>query len=155
MPRLQRQNSVLLCTQQKKLLRCVGITWIETNSLVVIKAFKSDSLVPWKMQNRWYNCKKLISYIRCKCSRREGNRVADAMARNGQGLAMHSSQWLSEPPLFYLCYKMAALDCFRFCLHFGLSFPHTGCIWIRFALFFFSFFMYFYILYSVQASPAI
>jgi len=75
--------------------------WIETDSLVVIKAFKSDLLVPWRMQNRWYNCKKLISHSRCKCShiRREGNRVADAMARNGQGLAMHSSQWWSEPPL--------------------------------------------------------
>ncbi|CAJ2661751.1 unnamed protein product [Trifolium pratense] len=30
--------------------------WIETDSSLVVKAFKNDALIPWKLRNRWSNC---------------------------------------------------------------------------------------------------
>ena len=56
------------------------------------------------MAARWHNCKQLCSQFRCSFSHvlREGNTVAHALSKNGQALAMHSSQWWPSPPLFFL-----------------------------------------------------
>lgn len=32
--------------------------WIEADSKLVVEAFNSIELVPWKLQNRWHNCVK-------------------------------------------------------------------------------------------------
>ncbi|PNX84973.1 ribonuclease H [Trifolium pratense] len=34
--------------------------WIETDSSLVVKAFKNDALIPWKLRNRWSNCNCLL-----------------------------------------------------------------------------------------------
>jgi len=77
---------------------------LETDSLGVLKAFNSFEGVPWRMLARWYNCMQFGDSFRCSCSHflREGNMVADALAKNGQGLSMHSSQWWTTPPTFIL-----------------------------------------------------
>lgn len=30
--------------------------WLESDSTLVVKAFKNQSLIPWKLRNRWDNC---------------------------------------------------------------------------------------------------
>lgn len=30
--------------------------WLETDSQLVVSAFKSPNIVPWKLRNRWHNC---------------------------------------------------------------------------------------------------
>lgn len=30
--------------------------WLETDSMLVLQAFKSVSIVPWRIRNRWDNC---------------------------------------------------------------------------------------------------
>lgn len=75
---------------------------LETDSLGVVSAFHKDVGVPWKLRARWYNCMKFCKNIVCSCvhTLREGNMVADAMAKNGQGLSLFTSQWWSAPPNF-------------------------------------------------------
>jgi ribonuclease HI len=60
--------------------------WIETDSLSVVKAYNKLEGNPWRMQARWHNCLHFCSQIRCKFTHvfREGNMVADALAKNGQ-----------------------------------------------------------------------
>lgn len=74
--------------------------WIETDSTVVVKAFTTMEGIPWRLFTRWSNCMKLCQLIRCRCSYvpRIGNLVADALAKNGQGLAFSSFQWWNNPP---------------------------------------------------------
>jgi len=75
---------------------------LESDSLEVIKASKQPEGIPWRMFARWHNCMKFCSQIDCSFSHvpREANMVADALAKNGQSLAMHTSQWWSSPPSF-------------------------------------------------------
>lgn len=35
--------------------------WLETESQLVVIAFKDNLLVPWDLQNRWKNCLLLVS----------------------------------------------------------------------------------------------
>ncbi|PNX62397.1 ribonuclease H, partial [Trifolium pratense] len=35
--------------------------WIETDSMLVVLAFKSSKVVPWTLRNRWDNCLYLLS----------------------------------------------------------------------------------------------
>jgi len=60
--------------------------WLESDSMLVVKAFNQNSPVLWCLKNRWLNCKVFSSSIVCFCSHmhREGNVVVDALARNGQ-----------------------------------------------------------------------
>jgi ribonuclease HI len=30
--------------------------WLETDSVLVVKAFSNLSLIPWSLRNRWMNC---------------------------------------------------------------------------------------------------
>ncbi|XP_024630743.1 uncharacterized protein [Medicago truncatula] len=73
---------------------------LETDSIRVVNAFRKNTGIPWQMRVRWHNCLKFCNNIDCSCVHvlREGNQVADALAKNGQGLAMFSSQWWSTPP---------------------------------------------------------
>jgi len=76
--------------------------YVETDLLRVVQAFNTQNGVPWRMQTRWHNCTVYCNQITCSFSHvlREGNLVADALARNGQSLAMFSSQWWEFPPPF-------------------------------------------------------
>jgi ribonuclease HI len=76
--------------------------FLETDSIKVFTAFKKDHGVPWHMRARWHNCKLYYRSISCTCvhTLREGNMVADALAKHGQGLSLHSTQWWPLPPPF-------------------------------------------------------
>jgi ribonuclease HI len=78
--------------------------WIETDSVMVVKAFTKQIEVPWRLHVRWLNYLASISNFSCNCSHihREGNSVADALARNGHSLPSLHSQWWQHPPLFIL-----------------------------------------------------
>ena len=69
--------------------------WNECDSEIVVKAFSSSIQIPWKLKTRWLNCMHLAKQISCKCNHihREGNQVADALAKNGQSIPLYSSQW--------------------------------------------------------------
>lgn len=75
---------------------------LETDSIKVVNAFNKDIGIPWKLRARWFNCMKYCRSITCSCVHihREGNMVADALAKNGQGLSLHSTQWWPAPPPF-------------------------------------------------------
>lgn len=70
----------------------------------MVKAYGTSTGIPWKLQNRWKNCIRFYNSINCKCTHvlRDGNLVADALAKNGQGLAFNSYQWWDSPPSFVL-----------------------------------------------------
>lgn len=58
------------------------------------------------LKNRWKSYLALALQMGCRCTHipREGNLVADALAKNGQRLAVYSSQWWSSPlSLLFLC----------------------------------------------------
>jgi ribonuclease HI len=67
--------------------------WLETDSKVVMLAFSSSFLVPWRIRNRWANCllktrqmNFIVSHIY-----REGNTCADLLAEIGLGI--NGSLW--------------------------------------------------------------
>ncbi|CAJ2673343.1 unnamed protein product [Trifolium pratense] len=62
--------------------------WIETDSSLMVKAFKNDALIPWKLRNRWSNCNCLLRNMNVIVSHvfREGNTCADNLARIGLNL---------------------------------------------------------------------
>ena len=68
---------------------------LEIDSLSVVSAFHKDVGVPWQLRARWYNCMKYCHSIFCSSVHtfREGNMVADALAKNGQGFPLLTSQW--------------------------------------------------------------
>jgi ribonuclease HI len=59
--------------------------WLETDSTLVVLAFKSSSLVPWVLSNRWHNCLLLTQSMNFIVSHifREGNFCADGLANIG------------------------------------------------------------------------
>lgn len=125
MPWLQRQNSVLLCTQQKKLLRCVGITWIETDSLVVIS--DASALILGEKGTVWLMLWQGMDRV-WLCTHLSG------------GSSHLCFTFVTKWQLLIVLGSVYILIClFLILVVFGL-----GLL--------FSFFMYFYILYSVQAS---
>jgi ribonuclease HI len=79
---------------------------LETDSIRVVKAFNNNIGVPWKMRSRWRNCLIFCKSINCSCMHilREGNLVADALAKNGQWLSLYSTQWWPSPPNFLLSF---------------------------------------------------
>jgi ribonuclease HI len=76
--------------------------WLESDSQLVVKACLKNEGVPWRMTNRWLNSMHFARQISFKCTHtpREGNMVADALAKNGMGLAPSSSQWWHSTPPF-------------------------------------------------------
>lgn len=70
--------------------------WLETDSKLVVMAFDNESIVPWSLSNRWYNCRKLLLNMNFMISHiyREGNQCADSLANIGlsnQGLFLGES----------------------------------------------------------------
>lgn len=59
--------------------------WLECDSVLVTKAFKSPNLVPLKLRNRWENCMNLRNGMNFVCTHiyREGNTCADKLACHG------------------------------------------------------------------------
>jgi ribonuclease HI len=59
--------------------------WLETDSKLVVLAFKNSSIVPWQLSNMWSNCLVLTSHMNFVVSHifREGNQSADALANLG------------------------------------------------------------------------
>ncbi|CAJ2628490.1 unnamed protein product [Trifolium pratense] len=62
--------------------------WLETDSTLVVMAFKSSELVPWELSNRWMNCNLLTRNMNFVVSHvyREGNQCADGLANIGLNL---------------------------------------------------------------------
>jgi ribonuclease HI len=81
-----------------------SVFWIKTDPLLVVKAFSQNNLVPWPLRVRWKNCLALVVNLNYNFYHihREGNSVADALAKNGHNLPSLRSQWWEEPPLFIL-----------------------------------------------------
>lgn len=59
--------------------------WIETDSMLVVLAFKSITSVPWSLKNRWKNCISFTRNMNFVVSHiyRERNRYADRLANIG------------------------------------------------------------------------
>jgi ribonuclease HI len=95
--------------------------WLETDSMLVLGAFKSPSTVPCILRNRWNNCLLLISRMNFFVSHifREGNKCADIMANIGLSLPISTthSWWSSPPPSLFsdLDSNRLGWPCFRFC----------------------------------------
>nr|ABD28730.1 Ribonuclease H [Medicago truncatula] len=96
-------SACMFAIEKAKELHLTNI-WIETDSVNVIRAFHFNTGVPWKMHIRWHNCLLFCRSIRSLCTHvnREGNLVADALAKNGQGLALYSSHPLAFISSFYV-----------------------------------------------------
>jgi ribonuclease HI len=64
--------------------------WIETDSTLVVLAFKNfaNKLVTWSLRNRWNNTQFLLRQMNCIVTHtyREGNQVADILANQGLSL---------------------------------------------------------------------
>lgn len=72
--------------------------WIETDSSLVVLAFKSSAIIPCNVRNRWENCKLLTNNMNFLVTHiyREGNQSADKLAN--VGLTLQSiTTWLSIP----------------------------------------------------------
>jgi len=59
--------------------------WLETDSRLVVQAFKNQDIVPWQLRNRWSNCINITARMNFIISHifREGNSCADAFANLG------------------------------------------------------------------------
>ncbi|GAU36890.1 hypothetical protein TSUD_220590 [Trifolium subterraneum] len=73
--------------------------WLETDSNLVVMAFKSPVLVPWTLSNRWHNCICLTKSMNFMVSHvfREGNFCADSLANVGRTLNSLTF-WYEIPP---------------------------------------------------------
>jgi ribonuclease HI len=80
--------------------------WLETDSLLVVKAFTLGVGIPWRLKTRWANCLRLGAHMNCKITHtlREGNLVADSLAKNGKQLPMFYFQWWEAPPNFVISF---------------------------------------------------
>jgi len=76
--------------------------WLESDSQLVILAFKSISIVPWGLRNRWENCLKLTQNMRFYATHiyREGNSCADNLANFGLTLSSLDLFWFDTVPDF-------------------------------------------------------
>jgi ribonuclease HI len=75
--------------------------WIETDSVLVVLAFKNPNLhVAWSLRNRWNNALVLLRQMNLIVSHifREGNQVADCLAN--YGLSLSSIKFWQVMPLF-------------------------------------------------------
>jgi ribonuclease HI len=62
--------------------------WLETDSALVVMAFKSPDIVPSEVCNRWLNCSRITKNMNLVVSHvyREGNQCADGLANIGLNL---------------------------------------------------------------------
>jgi len=74
--------------------------WLECDSLLVVQAFKLDTLIPWKLRNRWENvvaASKNIGFIVGHIYL-EGNNCACRLALHDTNL--DGFQWWDSTPTF-------------------------------------------------------
>jgi ribonuclease HI len=73
--------------------------WIETDSELLVLAFKFAKLVCWSLSNRWFNCLKISSNRNIMVSHiyREDNHCANGLAK--VGLNLNSCIIWNEIPL--------------------------------------------------------
>lgn len=66
--------------------------------------FAIEKAVEQNLTVVWLESEQLATQLGYKCSHAflEGNMVADALTKNGQGLALCTSQWWNDPPQFIL-----------------------------------------------------
>ena len=75
--------SVELCAAMKGIDVAYQKKWfnfrLETDYRFAVMAFGNDSIVPWSLSNRWFNCKKLLLHMNFLVSHiyREGNQCAN------------------------------------------------------------------------------
>ena len=76
--------------------------WLESDSQLVILAFKSNTVVPWGLRNRWENCIHITHRMRFCASHiyREGNICADSLANFGLSLSSLDLFWFDTVPDF-------------------------------------------------------
>jgi len=70
--------------------------WLESDSSSAIQAFKSPSIIPLRLRNRWHNCMQHGLFVICSHIFREGNGCADTMASLGHNLTVTS--WYHSMP---------------------------------------------------------
>lgn len=72
--------------------------WVETDSVLVTLAFKTPSMAPYVLRNRWLNCIHIASTMNFIISHifREGNSLADKLA--SLGLYLNGFIWHSHLP---------------------------------------------------------
>jgi ribonuclease HI len=93
--------------------------WLETDSSVVVSAFNNSfEPVVWNLRNRWHTTLSLLNDMNCIVTHihREGNQVADLLAKHGLSLPT-LSHW-NDAPLFIrdsLVKNQLGLPNFRFC----------------------------------------
>lgn len=100
---IEAEFCACLIAIEKAIEMCLTDICLETDSIKVVNAYHKQAGIPWKMRIRWHNCLRFCNSINCTWVHihREGNMVADALAKNGQGLSLFSSQWWPSPPSFY------------------------------------------------------
>lgn len=91
--------------------------WLETDSQLVLLAFKKKTHVSWELRNRWINCLELIKNMNFFVTHiyREGNSCADGLANIG--LALSAFAWFPLVPdsiLFDYSRNRLCLSNFRF-----------------------------------------
>ncbi|ONI14505.1 hypothetical protein PRUPE_4G283800 [Prunus persica] len=76
--------------------------WIETDSLLVTKFFRSPHLVPWRLRVDWQNCLLRLQHMSFKISHifREGNHDVDALANHG-ALGSGLTWWDTAPSFIF------------------------------------------------------
>jgi hypothetical protein len=59
--------------------------WLETDSMLVTLAYKSPTMIPWMLRNRWSNCLHKLKNMNFILSHiyRKGNVLADKLASLG------------------------------------------------------------------------
>lgn len=99
---IEVKSSACMLAFEKAMEMGLSSICLESDSIKVVKAFNEDIGVPWQMRARWYNCIRFCKSISCSCVHtfREGNMVADALAKHGHGLSLFSTQWWASPPPF-------------------------------------------------------
>lgn len=92
--------------------------WLECDSRLVISAFNSLDIVPWKLRNRWVNCMALTNKMCFVHSHifREANNCADKIASHG--ITVQNFVWWDLIPSFIgddFFHNWVGLPNYRFC----------------------------------------
>lgn len=81
---IAEMHGVMRATEIAKVKQWLNL-WLETDSSLVVHAFKSKNQVPWQIRNRWSNALVIIRSMNFVVTHifREGNQVADSLANYG------------------------------------------------------------------------
>jgi ribonuclease HI len=92
--------------------------WIESDSVLATLAFKSPSIIPWQLKNRWLKCLSKLSTMNFIITHifRKGNHCTDKLA--SLGFAFSEFTWWNSPPVSIwddLAKNRLGLPYYRFC----------------------------------------